>query len=496
MFKKFLFFILFTAIVTVGVWFYYEKYINEFSILQDDVIEIVFADNIYSYSPYTLVESNNQRLRLIYEPLVKMDDDLLITPALANSFGRVDELTWEFTINPNITFHDGTKLTTDILISNFQRFKNIPELRGLISSITDVIEVDTQTIHIKTEFPDPVLLNKIASLYITPTVPLDELFENPNGTGPYKVARIQANKLSLLRNDSYYGRKPLYPKLVLTTVNDQFERSRYAANTDRVVLVYPVASSFLNHQTSSKFELHPYPTTSVNFFKFNFNRSTFRGLDLRSFFTTIIDDEFIFEVTDNLGFPANQFVSRGVFGYNPLIDINKINKDNLRQVVQSRNLSGLQFNIALPTGLENFGTVLKNKLNSAGLLPSLNFVEASDLLTDYTLQNNDLIFMGWKSDYGDASSFFENLVVSDAGLNVVNYSNRQVDSLISKSRSTISADQRQSLLRQAMKIISVDDPIGVPLFESETIYAVDKRYEYTPRVDGFIEPNNLKIRLQ
>jgi peptide/nickel transport system substrate-binding protein len=496
MFKKIFATTLIVLILAVSGWFTYQKFFNEFSFLQKDVVEIVFAENIFSYSPYTFIESNNQRLRLIYEPLVQIDKDLAIVPALANSFGRIDDLTWEFSLNPAAKFHDGTPVRAEVVEQNFINYKLMPELKSLVSNIESVTVVNNLTIQIKTKFPDATLLNKIAQLYIAPNQPLEELEKEPNGTGPYMVKRIQKNKLSLAQNPNYYGRPAVFPKIVLTTVTDQFERIAYAANTERVIMVYPVAAGFSAQLGDAKYNLINFPTNSVSFFLFNLNRPKFNSVELRKFFNQIISDQLLVSLTDQLGVPTNQYVSKGVFGHNPDINIPKIEQVKLLNQVKTRDLVGFEFTVALPIGLETFKTVLEKTFNSVGILPRIDLIEPSEMLSTQTMQNYDLLFLGWKSDYGDATSLFENLVITGAGLNSFGYSNSRVDTLITQAQKTTNQDERLNLLRQAMQIISVENPIGIPLFESETIYAVDKRYEYLPRVDGYVDPNNLRIRLQ
>jgi peptide/nickel transport system substrate-binding protein len=493
--KIFITVILFT-ILGAGGWYIYEKYVNEFSFLQKDVAEIVFAENIFNYSPYTFVESNNQRLRLIYEPLVKIDKDLAIIPGIANSFGRLDEDTWEFTLNPQVTFHDGTPVRADIIEQNFINYKLIPELKNLISSIDYIEKVNELTIHIKTKYPDASLLNKLSLLYIAPNIPIEELITNPIGTGPYIAKRIQKNKLSLIANPNYYGRTPVFPKLVLTTISDQFERNRYANETERVIMVYPVAAGFADQVSNERYNLVKFPTTSVNFFLFNFNRPTFRDLELRKFFNSFLSNELIVSVTDELGVPVSQFVSEGVFGYNPEIYIPKFVDEEKLNLVKNKGLVGFEFKIALPVGLDIFKQVLETEFNKYGILPSIELIDPAEILSVTTMQNFDLIFLGWKSDYADAISLFENLIVTNAGLNLIGYSDAKVDNLILSSQKANDSTQRQELLKQAMHQISIANPVGIPLFESETIYAVDSKYEYLPRVDGYIDPNNLRVNIQ
>src|SRR5580704_8993637 len=52
----------------------------------------------------------------VFDTLVRMDADMRLQPALAASWKLIDDHTWEFSLRPGVTFHDGTKLTADDVI--------------------------------------------------------------------------------------------------------------------------------------------------------------------------------------------------------------------------------------------------------------------------------------------------------------------------------------------------------------------------------------------
>lgn len=479
------------AILGAGGFFIYEKYINQFSSFKKDVIEVVFAENIYTYNPYTFTEVNDQRLRYIYEPLVKLNKDLKIEPAIANSYGQLNETTWEFKLNPQVKFHDNTPISSEIVKLNFEKFKNIKALESLVSSIQKVEVIDDLTFQIITKFPDASLLSKIALLFITPNQPVSELEDNPNGTGPYTAYKIRENKLSLIENLNYYGIKPKYPKLQLTTISDQFSRIDYALNSDRVVMLYPIASDFANEISASKFNSLEFPTTTTNFFVFNRNTKTFENQYVRQFFTQIINEELIRNLTGGLGTVTSQFVAGGVFGFNQYVVLKRIANKDLLSEVKKRNLVGFKFTIVLPVGLEVFKQILEEKFRNSGLSVTIDTVLQSEISTKEVQSKYDLIFLGWKSDFGDSASFLESMVLENAGLNNFGYNNEQVNSLINAASTATNENTRLQKLREANSTIVLTDPFGIPLFETKTIYAVSKKYEYLPRLDGFVDVSNL-----
>src|SRR6185295_3154378 len=49
----------------------------------------------------------------LYEPLVRLDADMRVQPALATSWSSADPLTWSFEIRQGVRFHDGRPLRVE-----------------------------------------------------------------------------------------------------------------------------------------------------------------------------------------------------------------------------------------------------------------------------------------------------------------------------------------------------------------------------------------------
>ncbi len=60
----------------------------------------------------------------IYETLVKRNADNEIEPGLAESWEQVDDLTWEFKLRENVTFHDGEKFDAEAVKANLDRIRD------------------------------------------------------------------------------------------------------------------------------------------------------------------------------------------------------------------------------------------------------------------------------------------------------------------------------------------------------------------------------------
>ena len=60
-------------------------------------------------------------IRNMFDGLVTRDADMRIVPEIAESWRRIDDLTWEFAIRPGIRFHNGDVLSAEDAAFTIQR---------------------------------------------------------------------------------------------------------------------------------------------------------------------------------------------------------------------------------------------------------------------------------------------------------------------------------------------------------------------------------------
>src|SRR2546423_11364961 len=57
----------------------------------------------------------------LYDALLRWDASLQLQPALATAWRSVNETTWEFTLRPNVKFHDGAPLKAEDVKATLER---------------------------------------------------------------------------------------------------------------------------------------------------------------------------------------------------------------------------------------------------------------------------------------------------------------------------------------------------------------------------------------
>jgi peptide/nickel transport system substrate-binding protein len=154
----------------------------------------------------------------MFDNLVVRDlKTMQIVPHLATSWKTIDELTWEFTLRHDVTFHNGDKFTAHTVKFNYDRCLN-PEQkcpqRGNHAKIKEVQVVDDFTVRFITHDPYPIMLERMQNFQmVSEKVARDKgdafMAENPIGTGPYKFVHwLKGREILMERNENYWGAKP------------------------------------------------------------------------------------------------------------------------------------------------------------------------------------------------------------------------------------------------------------------------------------------------
>lgn len=102
----------------------------------------------------------------VYETLVAFDRDRKIVPLLAKEWEQKDEVTWTFTLNEGIKFHDGADFNAEAVKATFDRILDpatgSPQ-RDKLSMINEVVVDDEYVVTLKLKEPYAPLLSILAS---------------------------------------------------------------------------------------------------------------------------------------------------------------------------------------------------------------------------------------------------------------------------------------------------------------------------------------------
>lgn len=469
--------------------------VNE-SIENVEVLRVLYPDEPVSLETTQIDPITRQRLVNIYEPIVRTDRDLNFQPALAISWGLINDNTWEFRLRPNVYFHDGTSLDFADIEASLDRAKTKSDSQQieLLSSIAEVVQIDEFRFRIETFEPDPLILQKLAQIMIIPSAYKDSEELPVIGTGSYQFSEWKkGDRIELKRYDSYWGTKPLFENVEMISRGDKAERVRMLVHGEADFLAF-VPQELVEEIKSYGFEIATIPSLEVQFLILNMQSKYFSDREAREAFSLAIDQESLVEELGENVLTVTQFVSSGVFGFNPEIVDGKYDAKRSKEIFVAKEMTNSTIHFHLPKGLDLLGEHVRKQLSDAGINVIVSYLDSADFVKSIFSGKADIYFLAFKSDLGDSSEFLNSIAYSNGDFNIGNYENEMVDKLIESALIDLDEVSRRDSLQEIMRIIVEEDIIGVPLFEYETVYAFSDFIEMRPRIDGLIYFNEISIK--
>ncbi len=171
----------------------------------------------------------------LYDNLTARDPNLGLIPRLATEWKATGDKSWEFKLRPNVTFHDGSPLTSADVKFSIERTYD-PNARTLVATVFTTVErieaPDPLTIVFTTKQPDPLLPARLAfyggqiipKAYFEKVGP-DEFNAKPVGSGPVAFSEwLKDDRLVLKANREYWGGAPDFEQVTFKPIPENQPR--------------------------------------------------------------------------------------------------------------------------------------------------------------------------------------------------------------------------------------------------------------------------------
>ncbi|MEW5423468.1 ABC transporter substrate-binding protein [Amorphus sp. 3PC139-8] len=220
-----------------------------FAVLSGTTAQTALADGgtltvASPFEPATLVPISDIGLSTqrigpkVTEGLLDYDGDLNPQPQLAKEWTVSDDgLTYTFTLQDGVRWHDGEPFTSDDVAFSVMLLKEThPRARTTFANVTEVETPDPQTAVLKLSKPAPYLLSALYAteapmlpkhIYEGTNAPTNPQNAKPIGTGPFKFEEWErGSHVILVRNDDYWDEgKPYLDRVIYRFIPDAAARA-------------------------------------------------------------------------------------------------------------------------------------------------------------------------------------------------------------------------------------------------------------------------------
>ncbi len=248
-------------------------------------------------------------LEQIYEPLVKLDTDLTVIPALAESWEfSEDALTLTFHLRQGVTFHDGSDFTAADVVASYNRILDEATAAVARSNYLSIESMDTPddyTVVFNLSRPDVPLLAGMAS--VNAAILPSELIESGDpattvsGTGPFMLESRTPDEVTMLAaNPNWWGDGPYVDGIEIRIIPDEASilAAMRAGQLDFAQFNDPLVATLLDGDAN--IQLNRVGSLSYHVLQLNAQRPPLDKLEVRQAISCAIDRQEVLD-TASLG---------------------------------------------------------------------------------------------------------------------------------------------------------------------------------------------------
>jgi peptide/nickel transport system substrate-binding protein len=416
----------------------------------------------------------------IYQGLVARTPEQEIVPALASDWSvSTDGLTYTFTLNEGVTFHDGQELTPADVVWSLTTRQDTPEWRdsARLAGVSS-IEADGQDIVLTLEEPDSSLLWNLtgrAGIILKEDDTVDYSTE-ANGTGPFRLDEWrQGDSITFVRNDDYWGDPAQVAEVVFDYIPDN-QAALNAALAGEIDAVTGFDANLKDQvEATGDFSLVVGQSTDKGTLAFNQTSGALADQRVRQAIRQAIDHDAFVEA---LGAGETQYgpIPSLDPGYEDLSDVAPYDPEAARALLEEAGAEDLELTLTIPNFYATtIPQILVSNLNDVGITLEVESVDFSTWLNDvYINQDYDLSFV-----LHTEARDFENWANPDY---YFTYDNPEVQDLYAQSLAATDEAEAADLLAQAARIVS-EDAAGDWLYNGASVVAVGTNITGMPSIN-------------
>jgi oligopeptide transport system substrate-binding protein len=451
---------------------------------------------LYGIDPWTLDPAvagdatSHAYIMQIFSGLVRLGDSLEPAPDIAEWWElSPDGTTYTFYLRQDVFFHDGRQVKAEDFKYSWDRacawetgsqtaatylgdIVGAEEvLSGAATEISGVKVLGDFTLEVTIDSPKSYFLSKLTypTAYVVDRADVESggmWWRQPNGTGPFKLERWEAEQeLLLAKNELYYGEMAKVDSVDFLLWGgapmNMYELGEIDVTGVGTEYTYKVTdeAGYFYDQLSITSEL------SFYYIGFNTDEPPFDDVNIRRAFSLAIDKEKLISlVFAGVMQAAYGVLPPGIPGYNQgLVGLEYDIEEALELIANSSygdvaNLPPITLTTAGWGGLisAEVESLVYQWRENLGVEVTVRQLEPETFLYHLDQERDEMFYTGWIADYPHPQDFLEILFGSGAENNYGGYSNPDFDALLEAAAAETDYEKSLALYQQAEQMLVAD----------------------------------------
>ncbi len=476
----------------------------------DDAFVTAYIAEPSNLLPFLATDSASAEVsRLVFNGLVKYDENLKLTGDLAESWEVTDAgKTLIFHLRKNVFWQDGEPFSSKDVLFTYQKLTDpsVPTpYSGDFEKIQSVETPDALTV--KVIYREPFSPGVSSwSMGIVPEHLLagedlrtTAFSRKPIGTGPYILKKWNTGEsIELWANPHYFERKPGIGRYVYRIIPDQSTAflELLTENIDAAGLT-PLQYKRQTDKPAftSRFQKYRLPSFSYAYIGYNLDHPIFSDRRVRKALGLAIHKQDIIDVS-LLGFgrvatgpylPESWAYNRDIkpAPFDPAAASALLKEAGWADAdgdgILDREGRNFQFTLLTNQGNDQRKMaceIIQKRLRDIGIDMKIQVVEWSTFLKEFIDKRRfDAVLLAWQMQLDpDIYDIFHSSRTGPGQFNFVGYKNPEVDGLLEEGRRVFPEDQRARVYRRVHEILAEDEPYTF-LYVPESLSVLHRRFK-------------------
>lgn len=470
--KKFFLILLVVVFCFVGYFKFSTDDAKAQTIIKDRLTVAMKADPKTLDPQKSIDTMSNKSLTLIYDSLLDFDENLNLTPNLAESWERLDDYNVVFHLKKGVKFHNGEEMTAEDVQFTLERAASSPQTLYLFKPITKVTVLDKYTVQVTTETPFGALLNNLASVQggiVSKKAVMEygeDYVNHPVGTGQYKFKEWSpGNKIVFERFDDNFKGVTNFKEVTFVTIPEVSNRM-IALETGEADVAFDIGIMDKESIEKSKdLELVEVESPSLLYLGFDQTNPLYQNKKLREAIAYAIDNQtFVDVVFRGSAVAATSPLPKAAPAFNTQVKTYEQNVEKAKNLLKEAGYpNGLNIELwCMDDGPRvDMCVIIQDQLKKIGINAEIKIFEFGSYVSKTALPNKELYFLSWNSSGDGDVALYPLFHSSQQGApgNRSYYSNPKIDELLDKARVSVDEAERTKLYKEVQEILQEDLPI-------------------------------------